>query len=170
MMDQADTQPASSLLVLLRKHCWAAVLSDERMVDAICKLAADEVLGTNGAVRSLCAMYRQLRAGAGADQADKAGATRHDHRAAIARLIAAIAEADPDDLWLDRVIADMGSLQAGIHARLGSPLVSPGSAGLPDDPAFVAYLTAVRSTYFVLGMERRRAGGAASPRSGLPPS
>nr|WP_293175079.1 hypothetical protein [Nannocystis sp.] len=157
-MHRSGQSSETSRLVRLRRLCWAAVLSYEPLVAEICQLAVEDRRRTNGATRSLCEMYRQLRDGTGDPEAP-----RFDHEAATARLIAAIAEADVDDLWLDRVLADMVSLQAGIHDGLSLPACS----ACVRDPAFVAYLTSVRAAYFVLGIERRRVE-AMTPVPGLP--
>lgn len=149
------TQPDPSRLLLLRRLCWGAVLSQEPMVAAICDLAAADRWRTNGAMIALCAMYRQLRDGGG-----ERGGCSLDHEAAIERLVAAIADADTEDLWLDRVVADMVSLQAcdDLLARVSAVRA----------PCWVAYLTAVRASYFVLGVERQRAWSAARSLRGLP--
>ena len=158
MMHRSGQPGETSRLVRLRRLCWAAVLSYEPMVAEICQLAAEDHQRTNGAIRSLCEMYRQLRVGSGGPDA-----LCFDHEAATERLISAIAEADTDDLWLDRVLADMVSLQAGIHDALSLPA----SSACVSDPAFVGYLTSVRAAYFVLGIERRRVE-AMTPVPGLP--
>ncbi len=157
-MHRSGQSSETTRLVRLRRLCWAAVLSYEPLVAEICELAAEDRHRTNGAIRSLCEMYRQLRAPSGDPEA-----LRFDHEAAAARLIAAIAEADVDDLWLDRVLADMVSLHAGIHDGLSVPT----SGACVSDSAFVAYVPSVRAAYFVLGIERRRVE-AMTPVPGLP--
>jgi hypothetical protein len=159
MNRRVATRAVPSRLLLLRQLCWSAVLSHEPMIAAICELAAADRLRTNGALMALCAMYRRLR-----DGGDQPAGARIDHEAAIQRLIAAIAEADTDDQWLDRVLADIVSLQDCVHI---GPLL-PAAAACVRDPGWVAYLTAVRATYFVLGVERRRAASASRPTRGLP--
>ncbi len=157
MMHHHGQPSEASRLVRLRRQCWVAVLSYEPMVAEICQLAAEDRQHTNGAIRSLCEMYRQLRVGSGDPEA-----LRFDHEAATLRLITAIAEADVDDLWLDRVLADLVSLQAGMDG-----LNLPASSACASAPGFVAYLTAVRAAYFVLGIERRRVE-ATAPMPGRP--
>lgn len=158
MMHRSGQPSEASRLIRLRGQCWATVLSYEPMVAEICRLAAEDRQRTNGAIRSLCEMYRQLRVGSADPEA-----LRFEHEAAIERLITAIAEADIDDLWLDRVLADLVSLQAGMQDGLNLPA----SNACVSDPGFVAYLTSVRAAYFVLGIERRRVE-AMSPVPGRP--
>jgi hypothetical protein len=148
MRRQCAVQTAPSRLILLRRLCWTAVLSHESMVATLCGRTAADGWRTNGAFMALCTMYRHLR-----DAPVGPGAPRIDHEAATLRLIAAIGEADSDDLWLDRVIADMVSLQ---ECEDGASC-----------PGLIHYLTSVRASYFVLCMERRRAMGA-TPLRGLP--
>jgi len=142
-----------SRLTRARGRCWSALLGHEPILDALCELAvAPRPRG--GAVPGLCALVRRLRR----------GDLGVDPEPAIERLIAAILDADADDLWLERVIADLVSLQAGSPADLNLPL-DPACRG---DPALVAQLTAVRAAYFELGVERQRHPGDARPLPGLP--
>lgn len=158
MTHHSAAQLDPSRLILLRRLCWAAVLSHGPMVAALCELATADRWRTNGAVMTLCAMYRRMR-----DGGDEPGAPPLDHEAALERLVAAIADADSDDLWLDRVVADIVSLQQGRDAD-----DEPRTAACVRASARIAYLTAVRASYFVLGVERQRVWSAARSLRGLP--
>lgn len=163
MKHHSAAQLDPSRLLLLRRLCWAAVLSHGPMVAALCELAAADRWRTNGAVTTLCAMYRRMREGG-----DDPGAPPLDHEAALERLVAAIADADTDDLWLDRVVADIVSLQQVCDAgdADGEPRAATGAH--VRAATRIAYLTSVRASYFVLGVERQRVWSAARSLRGLP--
>lgn len=138
MMTHAGTDEAASRVLRLRRSCWSAIVGDRAMIEAVCALAAEGPHTTNGSIAALCAMYRELDGG---------------HEAAAARLITVISDSDGEDQWLERVIADLGSLHSGVHDGL-SLHCRPSDARASG---LAAYLTAVRAAYFVLCLEKQRA-------------
>jgi RNA polymerase primary sigma factor len=120
---------------------WKSILSYPPFIDGICELAR-EVLPAETCPPTPSTDARASRALRDRDLLVHQKA----YEAARERLTLALAEADVDALVSDRVLADLGSVEAGQNDGLSMKVKLPRRGSLP----FLAYVTTVRANHQAL--------------------
>jgi RNA polymerase primary sigma factor len=129
----------------LRRTLWRTTLNYPPFIAGICALAR-EVLGGNAPADALEAMTVAARKLRDRDLLIH----RRAYEAARESLTAAMAEADVDGQVIDRVVADLGSIEAGATEHLSLKVKLPPRGSLP----FMSYVAGVRAHYQALWAAR----------------
>ena len=142
VMTRDEEFAAAVRIATLRQTFWKSILSYPPFIDGICDLAREVLPAETCPVAALDAMKKASRALRDRDLLVHQKA----YEAAREALTAALAEADVDGLVSDRVLADLGSVEAGQNDGLSMKVKLPRRGSLP----FLNYVTTVRANHHAL--------------------
>ncbi len=137
VMSREEELAAAVQIANLRQTYWKSILSYPPFIDGICDLAREVLPAETCPNEALDAMKRASRALRDRDLLVHQKA----YEAARECLTLALAEADVDALVSDRVLADLGSVEAGQNDGISMKVKLPRKGSAP----FLAYVTAVRA-------------------------
>ena len=142
VMTRDEELGAATRISVLRQAYWRSILSYPPFIDGICELAREVLPAETCPADALDGMRRASRALRDRDLLVHQKA----YEAARDRLTGALAEADVDGLVSDRVLADLGSVEAGLNEGLSMKVKLPRRGSLP----FLHYVTTVRANHHAL--------------------
>ena len=142
VMSREEELQAAVQIANLRQLYWKSILSYPPFIDGICDLAREVLPAETCPAEALDIMKRASRALRDRDLLVHQKA----YEAARERLTLALAEADVDALVSDRVLADLGSVEAGQNEGTSMKVKLPRRGSSP----FLAYVTAVRANHQAL--------------------
>jgi RNA polymerase primary sigma factor len=142
VMSRDEELQAAVQIAHLRQTYWKSILSYPPFIDGICDLAREVLPAETCPAEDLDAMKRASRALRDRDLLVHQKA----YEAARERLTLALAEADVDAIVSDRVLADLGSVEAGQNEGTSMKVKLPRKGSSP----FLAYVTAVRANHQAL--------------------
>jgi len=142
VMTRDEELAAAVRLANLRQTYWRSILCYPPFIDGICELAGELLPADTCPTDALDAMRRASRALRDRDLLVHQKA----YEAARERLTLALAEADVDGVVSDRVLADLGSVEAGHNEGLSIKVKLPRRGSLP----FLAYVTTARANHHAL--------------------
>ena len=142
VMTRDEELGAATRIATLRQSYWRSILSYPPFIDGICELAREVLPAETCPADALDTMRRASRALRDRDLLVHQKA----YEAARDRLTLALAEADVDGLVSDRVLADLGSVEAGLNDGLSMKVKLPRRGSLP----FLHYVTTVRANHHAL--------------------
>jgi RNA polymerase primary sigma factor len=142
VMTRDEELGAAVRISTLRQAFWRSILSYPPFIDGICDLAREILPAETCPADALDSMRKASRALRDRDLLVHQKA----YEAARERLTLALAEADVDGLVSDRVLADLGSVEAGQNDGLSMKVKLPRRGSLP----FLHYVTTVRANHHAL--------------------
>ena len=142
LMTRDEELAAAVRIASLRQTYWRSILSYPPFIAGICELAREVLPADICPADALGAMHRASRALRDRDLL----VHRKAYDTARERLTLALAEADVDGIVSDRVLADLGSVEAGHNEGLSIKVKLPRRGSLP----FIAYVTAARANHHAL--------------------
>jgi RNA polymerase primary sigma factor len=142
VMTRDEELSAALRIFTLRQTYWRSILGYPPFIDGICDLARELLSAETCPTDALDAMCRASRALRDRDLLSHQQA----YEAARQRLTVALADADVDGLVSDRILADLGSVEAGVNDGLSIKVKLPRRGSLP----FLQYVTAVRANNHAL--------------------
>jgi len=142
LMTRDEELAAAVRIATLRQTYWRSILSYPPFIAGICELAGEVLPADTCPADALDAMRRASRALRDRDLL----VHRKAYDTARERLTLALAEADLDGLLSDRVLADLGSVEAGHNEAISMVVKLPPRGSLP----FVHYLSTVRTNHHAL--------------------
>jgi len=142
VMSRDEELQAATQIANLRQTYWKSLLCYPPFIDGICDLAREVLAAEPCPAEALDAMKRASRALRDRDLLVHQKA----YEAARECLTLALAEADVDALVSDRVLADLGSVEAGQNEGTSMKVKLPRKGSSP----FLAYVTAVRANHQAL--------------------
>ncbi len=142
VMTRDEEFAAAVRIATLRQTFWKSILSYPPFIDGICDLAREVLPAETCPADALDTMKKASRALRDRDLLVHQKA----YEAAREALTLALAEADVDGLVSDRVLADLGSVEAGQNDGLSMKVKLPRRGSLP----FLNYVTSVRSNHHAL--------------------
>ena len=142
VMTRDEELGAAVRISTLRQTYWRSILSYPPFIDGICELAREVLPAETCPVEALETMRKASRALRDRDLLVHQKA----YEAARERLTLALAEADVDGLVSDRVLADLGSVEAGLNDGLSMKVKLPRRGSLP----FMHYVSSVRANHHAL--------------------
>ena len=142
VMTRDEELGAAVRIATLRQTYWRSILSYPPFIDGICELAREVLPAETCPTEALETMRKASRALRDRDLLVHQKA----YEAARERLTLALAEADVDGLVSDRVLADLGSVEAGLNDGLSMKVKLPRRGSLP----FLHYVTTVRANHHAL--------------------
>ena len=141
-MTRDEELGAAVRIATLRQTYWRSILSYPPFIDGICELAREVLPAETCPTEALETMRKASRALRDRDLLVHQKA----YEAARERLTLALAEADVDGLVSDRVLADLGSVEAGLNDGLSMKVKLPRRGSLP----FMHYVSSVRANHHAL--------------------
>ena len=142
VMTRDEELGAAVRIATLRQTYWRSILSYPPFIDGICELAREVLPAETCPTEALETMRKASRALRDRDLLVHQKA----YEAARERLTLALAEADVDGLVSDRVLADLGSVEAGLNDGLSMKVKLPRRGSLP----FMHYVSSVRANHHAL--------------------
>ena len=142
VMTRDEELGAAVRISTLRQTYWRSILSYPPFIDGICELAREVLPAETCPTEALETMRKASRALRDRDLLVHQKA----YEAARERLTLALAEADVDGLVSDRVLADLGSVEAGLNDGLSMKVKLPRRGSLP----FMHYVSSVRANHHAL--------------------
>jgi RNA polymerase primary sigma factor len=142
VMTRDEELAAAIRIANLRRTYWRAILSYPPFVEGICDLAAELLSGDEGRAEVFAEMKKTSRNLRDRDLLVHQKA----FEAARERMVELMAEADVDGVVGDRVLADLGQVEAGNHEGLTMKLKLPRKGSLP----FMQYVSTVRQQHQAL--------------------
>ena len=142
IMTRDEELGAAVRISTLRQTYWRSILSYPPFIDGICELAREVLPAETCPTEALETMRKASRALRDRDLLVHQKA----YEAARERLALALAEADVDGLVSDRVLADLGSVEAGLNDGLSMKVKLPRRGSLP----FMHYVSSVRANHHAL--------------------
>jgi RNA polymerase primary sigma factor len=142
VMTRDEELAAAVRISTLRQTFWKSILAYPPFIDGICDLAREVLPAETCPVDALTTMKKASRALRDRDLLVHQKA----YEAAREALTVALAEADVDGLVSDRVLADLGSVEAGQNEGLSMKVKLPRRGSLP----FLNYVTTVRANHHAL--------------------
>ena len=142
VMSRDEELSAAVRITTLRQSYWKSILSYPPFIDGICDLARELLPEEPCTEDPLDEMKRASRALRDRDLL----VHQRAYEAARERLTLALAEADVDALVSDRVLADLGSVEAGQNEGTSMKVKLPRKGSSP----FLAYISSVRANHQAL--------------------
>jgi RNA polymerase primary sigma factor len=142
VMTRDEELAAAVQIAHLRQIYWKSILSYPPFIDGICDLAREVLPEESCPGEALDAMKLASRALRDRDLL----VNQKGYEIARERLTLALAEADVDALVSDRVLADLGSVEAGQNDGISMRVKLPRKGSAP----FLTYVTAVRANHQAL--------------------
>jgi RNA polymerase primary sigma factor len=146
VMTHAEELALALRIAELRRSLWHATLGYPPFVHGICELAREVLGDERSPVAALDVMVQAARALRDRDLL----VHRNNYVDARERLSVAMAEADPDGRVIDRVLADLISVEGGCPGPLNMKVKLPPRGSLP----FISHVTAVKAQHAVLSIAR----------------